>query len=29
VFTDKSTRLSTPIPAAFRAAIIADTPNLA
>lgn len=29
VFTDKSTRLSTPIPAAFRAAIIADTPTLA
>jgi acyl-CoA thioester hydrolase len=29
VFTDKSTRLSTPIPAVFRAAIIADTPTLA
>jgi acyl-CoA thioester hydrolase len=29
VFTDKSTRLSTPIPAAFRAAIIAETPTLA
>jgi acyl-CoA thioester hydrolase len=29
VFTDKSTRLSTPIPEAFRAAIIAETPTLA
>ncbi len=29
VFTDKLTRRATPIPAAFRAAIIADTPTLA